>query len=237
MVTQSLSIYHCGLIPYRQAAAWMRTLWRSRRDEETTDLLLLIQHPTVITLGMSGGHEDILLPPEILANRGIECISSERGGRATLHSPGQLVAYPIRKLNNDDLFSYVWNLEEVVVKLLTGWGISGYRIDGYPGIWTNEQKIAAVGLAIREGVVYHGLSLNVANDLSLFQYINPCGFQPSKVTTMQAELGFSIRMSAVENQFVQEFSRVFNYQVTKNEPALTVQTIAYAEETPQWLVD
>lgn len=232
MVTPVQVVYRCGLVPYRRALESMRALWLARRDERIGDVLLLLEHPPVITLGMSGGLEDLRLPVEALERQGIECIETERGGRATLHSPGQLVVYPVHKLENGDLHRYLWQLEETVLWTLAGWGIAGERLDGKPGVWVRRRKIAALGLAVRAEVVYHGLALNVNNDLSYYEWIHPCGFHSGLVTSMQVEAGIPVSMESVIDRFLDAYSGVFGCRLVSR-PPLEISRIALATAESQ----
>lgn len=219
MVTQTLEVIRAGLVPYRLGLAWMRSRRLARRDGAVDDCLLLMQHPPVITLGMSGGREDVLLAEQALAQRGIECVETERGGRATLHAPGQLLAYPVMWLGESDLHAYLWKLEEALLQTLAGWGIAAERSETHPGVWVQGRKIAALGLAVRDGVVFHGAALNVNTDLALYRYINPCGLSAGQVTSMQAELGVRLVFEQVEAAFIEAFCRVFERRaVARAEP-------------------
>lgn len=233
MVAAALHVLRCGILPYRQALDWMRVLQNRRREGLTGDTLLLLQHPPVITLGLSGGEEDVLLSPERRESLGVECVATERGGRATLHAPGQLVAYPILLLGEADLHEYLWKLEEVVLQVIAGWGLAGRRDEQQPGVWVGERKIAALGLALREGVAFHGLALNINNDLSLYRWIQPCGMDASRVTSLQAELGASVPLEAAAERLVESLCRVFHYRalVESSAPGVLFSNLV---ETPLW---
>jgi lipoate-protein ligase B len=209
MVSGPLHVVELGCLAYQPALALMEDLWAARCRGEAPDLLLLLEHLPVITLGMSGGREDLRLPPAELARRGVALAETNRGGRATFHGPGQLVAYPVIRLAELDLHGFLWRLEESVIRLLVDWGIPAGRDDDYPGVWTGGRKIAAVGLAVRQGVTTHGLALNVTIDLSQFGLIHPCGIIDRGVTSMQAELGWPVSLAAVRQDFIREFGRVF----------------------------
>jgi lipoate-protein ligase B len=202
-----------GVIPYHEALELQERLWDARRQDQCGDILLVLQHPPVITFGLSGGLEDLRVPVEELQARGVEFCEIDRGGRATFHGPGQLVAYPIIKLQNLDLHGYCWKLEEAALRLLSGWGISASRDERYPGVWAGRNKIAAIGVAVRERVTLHGLALNVNTDLSFFNLMTPCGIVGRGVTSMQAVLGHDVPLAEVEKGFVREFSIVFGRQI------------------------
>jgi lipoate-protein ligase B len=212
MVAGLVEVHRAGLVPYPLALEWMRCCRLARRDGASGDCLLLMQHPPVITLGMSGGQEDVLITPESLAQQGIVCVETERGGRATLHAPGQLVAYPVMWLGDGDLHDYLWKLEEALLQTLAGWHIPAERNDAHPGLWVRGRKIAALGLAVRQGVAFHGAALNVNTDLMLYRFINPCGLSASQVTSMQSELGEMVAFEQVEEAFIEAFCEIFDRQ-------------------------
>ena len=215
--SEPIHLIQMGRVPYRQASRLMQRLAEARRREEMGDALLLVEHLPVITLGCAGGVEDLRASSSHLHALGIEVVQTERGGRATYHGPGQLVAYPILKLSDDDLHGYLWRLEQVVLELLAEWDIAAERVERYPGIWVGRDKIAAVGVAVQDGVTTHGLALNVDPNLAHFGLIVPCGLVGRGVTSMRAVLGgpvdVAVAMEAVELGFVSAFSRVFGRQV------------------------
>lgn len=193
----------------------MERLAGARRRDEVGDLLLLVQHPPVITLGRGGGSEDVRAGPDLLRQAGIPVIQTERGGRATYHGPGQLVAYPILRLPDGDLHDFVHRLEETVIQLLAGYGLAAGRLDGQPGVWLGNDKIAAIGVAARRGVTSHGLALNVDPPLAHFDYIIPCGLAGKGVTSMRRALGRAPDFEAVAAGFVRAFARAFGRPVER----------------------
>lgn len=179
------------LIPYRRALALMDRLAAARIQGQGRDALIVCQHPPTVTLGRRAGIGDLLLPPERLAAMGVEVHRVGRGGLATWHGPGQLVAYPICHLPSLGMgvARFVERLEQAVIDLLAGYGLTTGRRPDYPGVWAGGRKLAAVGLEVKSGVSRHGLSLNYGRDLSGFGYINPCGLGPGAVTSIELELG------------------------------------------------
>lgn len=206
-------LLRAGRVGYRQGLRLMQGLAEARRRDEVGDVLLLVEHPPVITLGRGGGTEDLLVPHHRLRRLGIEVIETERGGRVTFHGPGQLVAYPILKLPDHDLHGYLWRLEQVILDLLSEWGISAHRVEGHPGVWVGREKIAAVGIAVRDRVTAHGVALNVDPDMGAFGLLVPCGLADRGVTSMRAILGRRVELEEVERAFVAAFSRVFGRAV------------------------
>jgi lipoic acid synthetase len=228
---------------YEAACRLQDRLAATRAREASGDLLLLVQHPAVITVGRGGGWEDILAPAQFLQREGIRVLPTDRGGRATYHGPGQLVAYPILKLPDDDLHGYLWRLEEVVIRLLRSYGLEGSRSEGHPGVWLNG-KIAAIGLAVRDGITRHGLALNVAPHLAHFDLLVPCGIAGRGVTSMEQELGRPLDMDEVTGRFVHAFARVFRCRVTWREAPvpspsstglLSASRAGQEEPHPPWL--
>lgn len=162
------------------------------------DILVLVEHPDVITLGRSAK------PDNVLAPGATPVVAIERGGDVTYHGPGQLVAYPIFLLREDerDLHRYLRSLEEAVIRTVGDFGITATRHPGKTGVWTSAKddgrKLASIGVAVKKWVTLHGLALNVTTDLARFAAINPCGFDASVMTSMARELGTSVDMDAVK---------------------------------------
>ncbi len=160
----------------------------------SAEYLLLLEHQPVLTLGKHGHAENLLLPSDMLAARGIECIRIERGGDITYHGPGQIVAYPIIDLERHHLGvkAYVDILEEAVIRTIAEYGVIGQRVEGASGVWIgkgtpDERKICALGVKCTRFITMHGLALNVSTDLSAFTLINPCGFTDRGVTSLHRE--------------------------------------------------
>ncbi len=212
-----VTVLDAGLLEYAAALALQQRLCRACLQEQIGDQLILLEHPPVITLGLSGGLEDVLVTEAVLQRRGVALFATNRGGRATFHGPGQLVAYPILRLGDDDLHAYLWKLEEVLLRLLAHWNIPAHREERYPGVWVggqnNPEKIAAIGVAVVDGVTTHGVALNVSTDLAFFDLITPCGIRGRGVTSMERRLGTPPPMAVVKEAFVRHFSAVFNLQV------------------------
>jgi len=175
------------------------------------DTLVLVEHTPVVTLGRRGSEEDVLVSFEDLSRRGIQLFKVDRGGRATFHGPGQLVAYPILSLlgQDRDIHTYLRNLEEVIIELLAVLGLRGERREGQTGVWINEQKVASVGIGVKKWVTYHGLALNVDIELDYFSLIDPCGLGRAKVTSLAKVLSSQVGMDQIKKYFVSSFSEVF----------------------------
>ena len=162
-----------------------------RIADQRTDTLLLLEHPPVYTLGRNSLREHILVSREELARRGATVERIERGGEVTYHGPGQLVAYPIIKLQGAErsISRLVDNLEQAIIDTLAGYGITGERLPDQRGVWAGGCKIASVGLSVKRWVVMHGMALNVDMDMSYFTLINPCGHPETVMTSMKQILG------------------------------------------------
>jgi lipoyl(octanoyl) transferase len=190
-VSADLGVVALGRMPYGEALALQRDL-AARRIAGTlpTDLLLLVEHPPVITLGRGFHPEHLSTPLAALEARGIEVHDIERGGDVTFHGPGQLVGYPIFDLrgHRQDLHWFLRQMEEALISAIGDFGIAGERVAGYTGVWTAGRKIASIGIHVRQWVTWHGFALNVTTDLSYFDLIVPCGIPNVQMTSIQREL-------------------------------------------------
>jgi lipoyl(octanoyl) transferase len=179
---------------YADALALQRAAARDRIDGTLAeDLLLLLEHPPVITLGRSANASHLLAPADVLAARGVEVFEVERGGDVTFHGPGQLVGYPIIDLgrHRQDLHWYLRQLEEALIRTLAEFGVAAERRPALTGVWTGGRKIASIGVHARNWVTWHGFALNVTTDLAWFDSIVPCGIPDVEMTSLQRELGAS----------------------------------------------
>lgn len=180
-------------MPYGEALELQRAVARARiAGSFADDVLLLVEHPPVVTLGRAAQAAHVTVPKELLATRGVEVFDVERGGDVTFHGPGQLVGYPIfdLKQHKRDLHWYLRQLEEALVLTLQGYGITGWRNAGYTGVWVDPErprKIASIGVHARDWVTWHGFALNVRTDLSFFELITPCGIHNVEMTSLQRE--------------------------------------------------
>lgn len=208
-------------VPYRAALELQRELVERVFRENSPGILLLLEHPPVVTLGRGAKREHLLLPEHGLRERGIEVYEVERGGDVTYHGPGQIVGYPLLNLQfwRKDVHAFLRALEEVLIRFLGRFGIAAFRFPPYTGVWVGEKqpkKIAAIGVAVRHWVTYHGFALNVALDLSPFRYIVPCGIGDFAVTSLEELLGrdFPEEDCAVMKRLLaHEFGEVFGFTV------------------------
>jgi lipoyl(octanoyl) transferase len=209
-----LQVRYLGVVPYVEALALQRSLVEERRAGAIGDTLLLLEHPHVITLGVrgDGGRSHLLATPEALALRGVELHETGRGGDITYHGPGQLVGYPIVDLKPDrcDVHRYVRDLEEVLIRTASDYGIEAGRVHGLTGVWVGNEKLAAIGVRIARWVTSHGFALNVAADLDYFKLIIPCGITDRGVTSLSRLLGRRIDTSDVAGRIAGHFAKVFD---------------------------
>ena len=193
---------------YLAALALQERLVESKRRESSGDILLFVEHPHVYTLGRGGKESNVLAPEEV------PVIRTSRGGDVTYHGPGQLVVYPIIDLRSKlrkDVHRYVRNLELSAIRTLKDFGLAGTRRPPFTGIWIGDKKIAAIGIAVRRSITFHGLALNVNTDLSYFKRIIPCGLTWANVTSMARELSSEPNLPRVRERFLQNFAEVFGY--------------------------
>ena len=186
MADRALQVLDAGLVPYSDALAWQRALAQARIDGQlTNDLLLLLEHPPVVTLGRASQ------AAHVLRREGIDIFEIERGGDVTFHGPGQLVGYPILDLTGHrrDLHWYLRTLEDAIVIALAQLGIHAGRNPPHTGVWTSNRKIASIGIHVKKWVTWHGFALNVTTDLAQFARIVPCGIQGVEMTSVERERG------------------------------------------------
>lgn len=186
-----LLVADLGLQPYADALAFQREIARARiAGDVADDVLLLVEHPPVVTLGRSAKAAHLLASPAYLRQQGVEMFEVERGGDVTFHGPGQLVGYPIidLKQHRRDLHWYLRQVEQLLIDALATYGLRCDRNPPYTGVWIDDRKIASIGVHARDWVTWHGFALNVATDLRFFDLIVPCGIQAVRMTSLQAEL-------------------------------------------------
>lgn len=190
-VHRQLLVASLGTVPYAEALDLQRAAARARADGRLSeDLLILLEHPPVVTTGRSTKNQNLLLDSAALAARGIALFDVERGGDVTFHGPGQLVGYPIidLKRHKEDLHWYLRQVEQVLMDALRAHGIDADRNPGKTGVWTNGRKIASIGVHARQWVTSHGFALNVTTDLSYFDVMVPCGIPDVVMTSVEREL-------------------------------------------------
>ena len=213
----SLDVRRLGRIGYEDGLALQQQLVEDRRAGRIGDVLLLLEHPPVITLGVKTrrGPSHIVATPEALATAGVTVHETGRGGDVTYHGPGQLVGYPIFNLEPDrcDVHRYVRDLEEVLMIAAAALGVSSRRVKGLTGVWVgpegHEDKLAAIGVRISRWITSHGFALNVSTDLDHFKLIVPCGIVDHGVTSLEDVLGRPVAMTDAEDAVIEGFRQVF----------------------------
>ena len=197
-----------GRLDYLAALALQERLVELKQREDSPDILLFVEHSHVYTLGRGGHVSNVLAPEDVPVYR------TSRGGDVTYHGPGQVVVYPIidiRSKLRKDVHRYLRNLETSAIRTLADFGLKGTRRPPFTGIWIGDQKIAAIGVAVRRCITYHGLALNVNTDLNYFNRIVPCGLTWAEVTSMASELGKEQSAERVKASFLDHFAELFGY--------------------------
>ena len=217
---RDIEIRDLGVVPYADALALQRTLVEDRRAGRVCDLLLFVEHPPVLTLGVKGdgGRSHVLADPEWLRARGIEVHETGRGGDVTYHGPGQIVGYPSLDLRPDrcDVHRYVRDLEEVMIRTVAGYGLSARRVPGLTGAWVEGEhgigmeKVGAIGVRIARWITSHGFAFNVNTQLDDFGLIVPCGIADRGVTSLQKLLGCRVPEDEVRSALASHFCAVFD---------------------------
>jgi lipoyl(octanoyl) transferase len=200
------------VVPYGEALEMQKALVEERRAGRVANLLLLLQHPPVITLGVRGGSRaHVTASDALLASRGIEVHEAGRGGDVTYHGPGQIVGYPILDLrpHRCDVHRYVRDLEDVMIRVCADYGVAAGRVAGMSGAWVGADKIGAIGVRISRWITSHGFAFNVNTRLDDFHLIVPCGIADRGVTSLQKLTGRALSIDEVENRITRRFAEVF----------------------------
>jgi lipoyl(octanoyl) transferase len=224
---KSCFIVDVGLVGYAEAWELQKRLVTARKNGAIGDVLLLCEHPHVITLGRNGKREHLLASEQVLRQKGVEFHSSDRGGDITYHGPGQLVGYPVLNLGaiRKDVVWYVRMLEEVMIRATAEFGITAERVAGKTGIWVRgtasdsnapantEEKLGAIGVHISRWVTSHGFAYNVSTDLRYFDLIVPCGITGRKATSLEKILERAVTLNKVMQPIVRNFGEVFGLEM------------------------
>ncbi len=221
-----VSVLYLGRMDYAPALVLQQKLVQQRKEGIAGDVLLLLEHPPVLTMGRNARRENILLTDQELVERGVQVVDTNRGGDVTYHGPGQLVGYPIFDLRGFEprlgVLDFVRRMEEAIIRVCAEFGILTERVPGRTGVWTKpsgslvERKIAAIGVHISNGVTSHGFALNVTTDLQDFGWIVPCGITDRGVTSLEQESvlsGDELKLTAVAERISRQFGRVFGTQM------------------------
>lgn len=212
----SARLVDLGKRPYREVWELQHRLLAAVRDGIEPDTWIVVEHLPVITLGRQARRENVLLSDNELRERGVELVAIERGGDVTYHGPGQLVVYPIRRLERfREIVPLVRALEAAVIDACARFGIVAERWEEHAGVFVGEKQICAIGLAVRQMVSLHGIALNVSTELDYDRLINPCGLRGCGVTSLSAEIGHTVAMEHAKRVVLEELGRTFD--VTFNE--------------------
>jgi len=225
MPERMLQVRRLGRIGYADALKLQKELEARVIADRTDDYLLLLEHPHTFTIGRRSKSDSVLATAEVLRKIGVEVFETDRGGRVTYHGIGQIVGYPIIDLSPDreDVHKYVRDIEEVLIRTMSDFGIKAFRIEGLTGVHTAEGKIAAIGIHIKRWVTTHGFALNVNTDLSYYNWIIACEGEP--VTSMERLLGTEVELSDVEDRIVENFESVFGLRPAYADRAVAGLTI------------
>ena len=201
-----------GLISYQDCLSLQQKLVKQRLAGEIEDTLLLLEHTPVITLGVAGGEDSLLISREEVERAGVKIHQTDRGGNITYHGPGQLVGYPIFDLrqHGKDVHLFLRNLEQVIVDCLADFGVEGEAVPGLTGVWVGGDKICSIGIAVRKWISYHGFALNINPNFEHWALINPCGLAGKKVTSLERLIGRNPGMDAVKSCVVDKFAGIFS---------------------------
>jgi len=226
MDNKSLIYLDLGIIDYKKAWDLQKEIFNRRVNDESEDVLLLLEHPNTYTLGKTADRENLRGSEDYLESNQISVYDIDRGGDITYHGPGQIVGYPIIDLNNwqQDTHKYLRALEEVIIKTCAEYNIICERNPNHTGVWINDRKIAAIGIKVSRWVTMHGFAFNINTDLNLFNGIIPCGIKDKAVTSLKNELRSDINISEVKELLVKYFKEIFTYNniIKKNKAEITI---------------
>jgi len=224
-----------GLIPYLAAWELQQRLVEARKAGASPDVLLLCEHPHVITLGRNGKREHLRASDRLLAQMGVEFHSSDRGGDITYHGPGQIVGYPILDLagHRRDVRWYVAQLEEVMIRASADFGVAARRVEGRHGIWVDspagEEKLGALGVHLSRWVTSHGFAYNVSTDLRYFDLIVPCGIAGARSTSLERVLGTPADIGIARDRVAAHFAEVFGRDLVQTTSEELRESLAVAQ--------
>jgi lipoate-protein ligase B len=202
---------HLGVVDYDDAFALQKRHVERLQRNEGDDVLIFVEHPHVITVGRNADGRAIVADRRAIEGRGAKVVATDRGGDVTYHGPGQLVGYPIVRLEpgRRDIRRYVHDLEHVLIDTLADFGVDAARHPEHRGVWVEGRKIASLGIRISRWVTSHGFALNVSTDLSYFSLMNPCGIAGCTMTSLEQECAGPVSMAAVRERVTVHFARVF----------------------------
>ncbi|MGA7200946.1 MAG: lipoyl(octanoyl) transferase LipB [Candidatus Cybelea sp.] len=209
-MSASARILDLGIRPYREVWELQRRIHAAVREGREPDTWIVVEHEPVITLGRQAKRENLLLSKEDFASRGVDVVEIERGGDVTYHGPGQLVVYPIRRLERfREVVPLVRSLEGAVIDCCARFDVAGERWSDHAGVWVGRNQVCAIGLAVQRMVSMHGIALNVSTSLDYDRLINPCGLLDRGITSLSAEVGHRVTVSEAKSVLLDELSRTF----------------------------
>ena len=216
---KAAALVDLGYTDYVAAYGLQLGLVEKRRQGTACDTYLVTEHPATFTLGRRGGRENLMVTEEFLREKGIPLVHIERGGDITFHGPGQLVVYPILQLREAGLSvtDYVFRLEELMIRLAAAQGVTAVRDPRNHGVWVGGKKLGSVGIAIRHGISFHGLALNVCLDLTPFSWVNPCGLTGVKMTTVSRECGREVSVAEIKQNLARHLAEIFDRDFTRQD--------------------
>jgi lipoic acid synthetase len=228
LVLEKIEIVDAGLARFADILEMQHRLVEQRREGVICDTVLIVEHKPVITLGARQSANKLLVDRDELAKRGIDVVEIRRGGGTTAHNPGQIVFYPILNLQelHLDINQYIRTLEQIGIELLEQLGVKSERRKGFPGLWVNEKKIASIGVRVSRQVTYHGMAINICNDLSIFDYIVPCGLENVQMTSILNETGKKHSMDEIKSHLSQLLTQHFKPEIRNTK---------YERRLPEWL--
>jgi lipoyl(octanoyl) transferase len=233
-MTKKVLIVDLGTIAYQEAWDLQHRIHEARMAGLAPDVLLLLEHPHVFTLGKNAKKKNILVSETALKEQGIDCVSIERGGDVTYHGPGQLIGYPIFFLEALKLkvVDFVDRLEEVMIRVLASYGLPAERSSLNRGVWVKEAKLGFVGIALRRGITLHGFALNVAPKLSYYDMIYSCGLKGVEIVSLSSLLRRSISMEEVKNRTIDSFEKVFDLKAEQTSLPDLLASLSNLTPTP-----
>jgi lipoate-protein ligase B len=226
-----------GLVPYLPACEWQRRLVQARKSGAIPDVLLLCEHPHVITLGRNGKRDNLRVNERLLVRQNVEFHSTDRGGDITYHGPGQIVGYPILDLSDHrrDVRWYVTQLEEVMIRAAADFGVTAKRDAEHRGVWVTgpagDEKLAALGVHLSRWITSHGFAFNVSTDLRYFDWMVPCGIADCLATSLEKLLGRGLESDEVKPRLVAHFAEIFGCQMKALSVAELAQALPEQEES------
>ncbi|HBG78481.1 MAG TPA: octanoyltransferase [Phycisphaerales bacterium] len=214
MSNKTINIIDCGLKDYQSVLVMQKKTVKDLQTGAGSDTVFIVEHPPVITLGARSSANKLLEDSETIKNAGIEIVEIRRGGGTTAHNPGQLVIYPIINLKNRSLgvSDFVHLLEKIGIELLAELGVKCETIKSLPGLWTGEKKIASIGVQVKKWITFHGIAINISNDLSIFDLIVPCGLDNVIMTSAEKQLGKKVNMNNAKDILKKILLEKFNCQ-------------------------